>query len=186
MYAMATNLNPLRSMNRTKHPHLAAAVTLAGCVITSVGCASGAEPVSDSLASGLATSAVDDELVLAVADGAREARELPAWITEPAEVPEGLRGTNNCAFYVPLAGAQWSFHPDGACWERPGPDGWTRQQQHNVHVPSHPECNGRPADVSPIRVCRNPFEPNPCHMSATTGPNGCAVCVKKVVCHDAP
>ena len=107
---------------------------------------------------------------------------LPAWITHPEELPPGLMGRNNCTFLFGQA-AQWDFHPDGACWERPGPDGWTRQQQHRVHVWQLAACGNGPGDVSPVRVCRAPGEPNPCHINALTGPTGCALCVRSVECH---
>lgn len=112
---------------------------------------------------------------------------LPAWILEPAAVPEGLRGVNNCTFpFGPnAADGVWDYHPEGACWERPGPDGWTRQQQNVVHVPQHVLCGGGPADVSPIRICRagGPGQPTPCDVNPVTGPLGCAICVRSVVCH---
>src|SRR5688572_12702391 len=56
---------------------------------------------------------------------------LPAWIANPQEIPSGLKGKNNCTFrFGPGAtGGIWDYHADGACWERPGPDGWVRQHQ---------------------------------------------------------
>lgn len=110
---------------------------------------------------------------------------LPAWITDPEHFPLGLRGRNNCAFAFGQSTAQWDFHPDGACWERPGPDGWTRQQQYRVHVPSLASCGGGAGDVSPIRVCRTggAGQTTPCQINPLTGPNGCALCVAAVVCH---
>jgi hypothetical protein len=48
---------------------------------------------------------------------------LLAWITDPEKLPAGLMGRNNCTFAFGQATAQWDLHPDGACWERPGPDG---------------------------------------------------------------
>lgn len=115
---------------------------------------------------------------------------MPRWITEPSEFPEGLKGTNNCTFALGQPGAQWDFHSDGGCWERQGPDGWTRQQQHLVHVPSIVECGGGPGDVSPIRACREggAGQPGPCPFGPKpiTGPNGCALCVAMLVCHNRP
>src|SRR5512143_3760689 len=110
---------------------------------------------------------------------------LAAWITHPEQLPLGLQGRNNCVFPFGQSTAQWDFHPDGACWEHPGPDGWTRQQQYRVHVPSLASCGGRAGDVSPIRVCRTggAGQPTPCQINPVTGPNGCAVCVAAVVCH---
>lgn len=80
--------------------------------------------------------------------------ELPAWIAEPAVLPAGLRGLNNCTFPFGNPTVQWDFHPDGACWEHPAPEGWTRNQQHRVHATSVPLCGGGPGDVFPIRMCR--------------------------------
>lgn len=109
---------------------------------------------------------------------------LPAWILDPAEVPEGLRGQNNCSFAIGQATAEWNYHPDGSCWEHPGPDGWTRNQQYRVHVHALAACGGGAGDVSPIRVCRlPPFQPNICPETPTTGPLGCAICVRSVTCH---
>jgi hypothetical protein len=109
---------------------------------------------------------------------------LPAWILNPVVVPKGRQGKNNCTFALGpnAASGIWNFHPDGACWEHGGPDGWTRQHQNVIHVPSHAACEGGPADVSPIRICRpgGAGQPTPC---GTTGPLGCAICVRSVVCH---
>ena len=113
--------------------------------------------------------------------------DLPAWIAEPAELPAGLRGRNNCTFPFGNATVQWDFHPDGACWEHPAQDGWTRNQQHLVHATSVPLCGGGPGDVFPIRMCRagGPGQPGPSPAceTPTTGPNGCVICVRSVVCH---
>jgi hypothetical protein len=113
--------------------------------------------------------------------------ELPPWIAEPAVLPAGLQGTNNCSFPFGNTSAQWDFHPDGACWEHPAPDGWTRNQQHRVHASSVPLCGGGPGDVSPIRMCRagGPGQPGPSPACETpqTGPNGCVICIRSVVCH---
>jgi hypothetical protein len=116
-------------------------------------------------------------------DAEVSAAVLPAWITAPRTMPEELRGLNNCTFPLRLPDAEWDYHPDGACWERPGPDGWTRQQLYRVHVPQHAACGNGPADVSPIRICQAPGLPNPCNINPETGPNGCAVCVIDVACH---
>jgi hypothetical protein len=112
---------------------------------------------------------------------------LPAWIVAPAVIPPGLEGRNNCTFALGpgATGGIWDYHAEGACWERPGPDGWFRQQQNVVHVPQHASCGGGPADVSPIRICRagGQGQPTPCDVNPTTGPLGCAICVRSVVCH---
>ena len=112
---------------------------------------------------------------------------IPAWIADPAVFPDGLKGRNNCTFpFGPGAtGGIWDYHADGACWERAGPDGWVRQHQNVVHVPQHASCGGGPADVSPIRICRQggAGQPSPCDVNPTTGLLGCAICVRSVVCH---
>lgn len=112
---------------------------------------------------------------------------LPDWIANPAEIPPGLKGQNNCTFPIVPGGTGgiWNYHTDGACWERPGPDGWIRQQQNVVHAPQHAACGGGAADVSPIRICRTggAGQPTPCDVNPTTGPLGCAICVRSVVCH---
>jgi hypothetical protein len=109
---------------------------------------------------------------------------LPAWVTHPEAFPKGLEGRNNCTFAFGQTIPQWDFHPDAGCWERPGPDGWTRQQQHLLHVPQLPSCGGGAADVSPIRVCREggAGQESPC-PGLVTGPNGCALCVRVLACH---
>ena len=113
--------------------------------------------------------------------------ELPVWIAEPAVLPVGLRGQNNCTFPFGNPTVQWNFHSDGACWEHPAQDGWTRNQQHRVHASSVPLCGGGPGDVFPIRMCRQggPEQPGPSPAceTPTTGPNGCVICVRSVVCH---
>ena len=108
---------------------------------------------------------------------------IPSWLLNPEELPPGRRGKNNCTFAFGQNIPQWDFHPDAGCWERPGPDGWTRQQQSKMHVPEHPDCGGGPADVAPIRVCQAPGLANPCPINPMTGPNGCALCVRSVTCH---
>lgn len=111
---------------------------------------------------------------------------IPSWVTDPSEVPAGLRGKNNCTFPFGNATAMWNFHSEGACWERSGPAGWTRQQQHRVHASSVAACGGGAGDVSPIRVCRSGGQGQPtpfCLVNRQTGPNGCAVCITSVVCH---
>ena len=135
-----------------------------------IGCTADVTP------SGLVTG--DERAFAHVGHGA-----LPSWITEPAHFPEDLMGRNNCSFAFGQPTAQWDFHSDGACWERPGPDGWTRQQQHRIHVRQLAACGGGSGDVSPVRVCRAPGQPNPCLINPTTGPTGCALCIRNVACH---
>ena len=109
---------------------------------------------------------------------------VPPWVVDPLELPSGLQGRNNCLFTFPEHFEQWNVHPEGACWERPVPDGWTRQQLHQVHMDVVPACGGRPGDVSSIRICRpgGANQPSPC--PTPTGPAGCALCVPAVVsCH---
>lgn len=117
------------------------------------------------------------------AQSVNEPPAIPAWITDPLVLPAGLRGRNNCTFAFGQVVPQWDFHSDAGCWERPGPDGWTRQQQYRIHVPQLALCGGGPGDVSPIRVCRAPGLANPCPINPTTGPNGCAICVRSFICH---
>ena len=106
---------------------------------------------------------------------------IPAWVLEPEALPAGLQGQSNCTF--PAEG-QWDVHPDGGCWERPGPDQWIRQQSNRNHVDSLPRCGGGAGDVALVRVCRQGSEDeiSPCD-GAPTGPLGCALCVRVVTCH---
>ena len=149
-----------------------------------VGCGGEDTPTDPLVNGGMLSGRVGTQ---SVSQGASEAPLLAAWITDPESLPVGLRGQNNCtfAFGVDIPNAQWDFHPEGGCWERPGPDGWTRQQQHHVHVPQHARCGGGAGDVSPIRVCRpgGAGQPNPCLENPTTGPTGCAICVRSLACH---
>lgn len=108
---------------------------------------------------------------------------IPSWILNPETMPPGRRGKNNCTFAFGQDVPQWDFHADAGCWERSGPDGWTRQQRSKIHVPQHNDCGGGPADVSPIRVCLAPGLANLCPINALTGPNGCAICVRSLTCH---
>ena len=105
----------------------------------------------------------------------------PAWVLQPEALPPGLQGQNNCTFAEP---GQWDAHPEGGCWERPGPDGWSRQQSNSIHFDSLPRCGGGPGDVSQIRVCKlgSEGEISPCD-GTETGPLGCALCVRVVTCH---
>ena len=111
-----------------------------------------------------------------------KAVSVPSWILNPETFPPGLQGTNNCTFRFGQ-NVTWDYHGDAGCWERPGPDGWTRQQGHRIHVAVLAECNGGPGDVSPVRVCKAPGLENPCPINLTTGPNGCAQCVRSFSCH---
>jgi hypothetical protein len=108
---------------------------------------------------------------------------IPSWILNPATLPPDRMGKNNCRFQFGQNIPEWDFHPDAGCWEHAGPDGWTRQQQYKLHVPNHPDCGDGPADVSPIRVCQAPGIANPCPINPTTGPLGCAICVRSLTCH---
>jgi hypothetical protein len=111
--------------------------------------------------------------------------ELPAWIVNPPTLPPGRVGKNNCKFAFGLDTPKWDVHPDAGCWEHAGPDGWTRQQFQKIHVPSMPQCGGRPGDATAIRVCRagGAGQPSPCFIDKTTGPRGCARCVVNPECH---
>lgn len=114
----------------------------------------------------------------------KSASELPDWIVNPAVLPPGRVGTNNCTFAFGQNVPQWDFHPDAGCWEHIGPDGWTRNQQQRIHVPQLAACGGLPGDANAIRVCRAPGLANPCSIDAVTGPAGCARCVVNPVCHE--
>ena len=122
---------------------------------------------------------VGDPVVTAAASG------LPDWILNPATLPPGRVGKNNCTFAFGQDVPQWDFHADAGCWERPGPDGWTRNQQSRVHIPSFRACGGGPGDAEVIRVCRvgGAGQPNPCTLDPLTGPAGCARCVINPTCH---
>lgn len=124
---------------------------------------------------------IDDGRVLR-SDGIPE--ENPEWVRVPEVLPEGLRGQNNCLWPFGVA-AVWDFHADAGCWERPGPDGWTRQQTHRIHVSANADCGGGAADVAPIRLCREggAGQIAPCAFHPSTGPQGCAICVRSVTCH---
>jgi hypothetical protein len=140
-------------------------------------------PATPTTADPTQVAARDVERALPVAGMARVNPEIPSWVLNPEDFPPGLRGKNNCTFAFGQNIPQWDFHPDAGCWERPGPDGWTRQQQYKLHVAEFASCGGGPADVSPIRVCLTPGLANPCPINPTTGPNGCALCVRSVTCH---
>ena len=112
-----------------------------------------------------------------------KAASIPSWVLYPENLPRGLQGTNNCTFKFGPNVPKWDFHEDAGCWERPGPDGWIRQQAHKIHVPELAECNGGPGDASPIRICQAPGLENPCPINPTTGPAGCAQCIRSFSCH---
>jgi hypothetical protein len=80
------------------------------------------------------------------------ANQLPDWIVNPKTLPPGRVGKNNCKLPFGVDVPDWKFHQDAGCWERPGPDGWTRQQFQKLHVPKFRECNDRPGDATAIRV----------------------------------
>lgn len=130
------------------------------------------------------SSAVQVDSPLGSLLGRPSPSSLPAWITEPATLPDGRVGKNNCTFPLPLD-YQWDAHPEGGCWEHPAPDGWSRQQFQKVHIPSFPSCGGGPGDATAIRVCRagGRGQPSPCLIDPLTGPNGCARCVINPTCH---
>jgi hypothetical protein len=113
------------------------------------------------------------------------ASELAAWIVEPSTLPPERVGKNNCTFPFGQNVPQWNFHADAGCWERPGPDGWTRNQFQRIHIPSSPFCNGGPGDANAIRVCRagEPGQRSPCSIDPVTGSDGCARCVVHPTCH---
>ena len=107
---------------------------------------------------------------------------IPAWVLNPQALPVGMQGQNNCTFA--FAG-QWDAHPEGGCWEHPGPDGWIRQQANLLHSESLGRCDSGPGDAYQIRVCKAGVGEDvvsPCD-GALTGPLGCAICVRVVTCH---
>ena len=159
---------PMSSMKRTLRYGFPLAI-----VALALACVDGAVQPLSTVDAALSLSRESDPLA------------TPKWVTDPEVFPEGLKGTSNCSFPFGQSTAQWNFHSDGACWERPGPDGWTRQQQNIVHVPHHAQCGGGPADVSPIRICRagGRDQQTPCPNGPLTGSNGCALCVPALVCH---
>jgi hypothetical protein len=107
--------------------------------------------------------------------------DIPAWVSEPSKLPEGLIGKNNCTV-GPSLDADFTLHPDGGCWEKAGPDGLVRQQFQAGHLLSVAACNGGPGDVSGIRLCGEPEQETPCGV---TGPRGCVSCPSNggIVCH---
>jgi hypothetical protein len=109
---------------------------------------------------------------------------LPAWVINPVTLPPGRAGKNNCTFPFP-ADYQWDLHPEGGCWERSGPGGWTRKQFQRIHIPSFASCGGGAGDATAIQVCRagGRGQPSPCLIDPTTGPMGCARCVVNPECH---
>lgn len=113
------------------------------------------------------------------------ASQPPDWIVNPATLPPGRVGKNNCKFEFEVDTPKWDVHPEAGCWEHAGPDGWTRQQFQKIHVPKFPQCGGRPGDATAIRVCRpgGQGQPSPCLIDKTTGPKGCARCVVSSTCH---
>ena len=116
-------------------------------------------------------------------DGDDEDEEIgiPAWVAHPEVLPAGHQGQSNCTFG---SAGQWDAHPEGGCWEHPGPDGWTREQRNANHFESLGACGGGPGDAAQIRVCRvsDGDQVSPCNGNPT-GPLGCAVCVSVVTCH---
>jgi hypothetical protein len=158
-------------------------------LIAATGCETGGDSLAPAIglsdaseAKTLIASAADFDLNDLAAPPPGLSKPLPDWVANPDRLPPGLNGRNNCTY--PLANsAIWNYHADGACWETPGPDGWTRQQQHHIYVPHLPICSNRPADVEPIRICRRPGEVSPCSNNPMTGPNGCAVCVPRYTCY---
>jgi hypothetical protein len=111
---------------------------------------------------------------------------LADWIVNPATLPEGRIGKNNCTTFPFPSEYQWNLHPDGGCWEHSGPDGWTRVQFQRVHIPSgFASCGGGSGDATAIQVCRagSRGQPSPCLIDPVTGPRGCARCVVNPTCH---
>jgi hypothetical protein len=112
-----------------------------------------------------------------------KASQLPDWIVNPATLPPGKVGKNNCKFDFGHDVPNWNFHPDAGCWEHPGPGGWTRQQFQKLHVPKFRECNDGQGDLTGIRVCRAGGKDQDSPCGGKTGPTGCARCVANPTCH---
>src|SRR5262249_13708869 len=111
------------------------------------------------------------------------ASQLPDWIVNPATLPPGKVGKNNCKFEFGHEGADWKVHHDAGCWEHEGQGGWTRQQFQKIHVPKLPQCNDHAADLTGIRVCRAGGKDQDSPCGGKTGPTGCAGCVANPTCH---
>jgi hypothetical protein len=154
--------------------HHTARLTAASCLL--LACGGPSTPMAPTTTSGGGLQVADIAATESV-------NELPDWIVNPAALPLGRVGMNNCTFAFGQNVPQWDFHPDAGCWEHTGPDGWIRNQQQRVHVPQLPACGGGPGDANAIRVCLAPGLANPCFIDAVTGPAGCARCVVNPVCH---
>lgn len=113
------------------------------------------------------------------------ASRLPSWVINPSALPDGRIGKNNCKFPFGQNVPQWDFHPDAGCWEHAGPDGWTRQQFQQIHVPIFPSCGGGSGDATAIVVCRagGSGQRSPCLIDPLTRGVGCARCVVNPRCH---
>ncbi len=137
------------------------------------------------LNSSQSSAALGDSTSLTMPTIMQVAGSIPSWILNPATLPPGRMGKNNCTFAFGQVVPQWDFHPDAGCWEHSGPDGWTRQQFQKIHIPNLASCGGGPGDATAIRVCRlgGQGQPQPCFIDPTTGPNGCARCVVNPECH---
>ena len=164
------------------------AATLGLISVLSLACSSGDTPVRPSSIGGgqSGATAIVDPRVLPHTGAMRAAGVLPDWIVNPATLPPGQVGKNNCTFEFPTAAYQWNFHPEGGCWEHEGPDGWTRQQFQRIHIATgFASCGGGSGDATAIRVCRagGGGQPSPCPLNSITGPNGCARCVINPECH---
>jgi len=158
------------------------------CIVVLLAACNAADPPAGPTPLGLSQSsgtANDNMRAMPLAGTMQVNGTIPSWILNPETLPLGRRGKNNCTFAFEQVVPQWDFHPDAGCWEQPGPDGWTRNQQYKIHIPNFPPCGGGPGDANVIRVCRlgGPGQPQPCFIDPSTGPNGCARCVVNPECH---
>ena len=164
-----------------------ARITGTAFVLVLAACSAGDIPATPTPLGGPSQSSsisIGDSRVASVTGAQQVVGDLPSWILNPVALPPGRVGKNNCTFQFP-AGYQWNAHPEGGCWEHPGPDGWFRQQFQKIHIPNFASCGGGPGDATAIRVCRlgGQGQPQPCFIDPTTGPNGCARCVVNPECH---
>jgi hypothetical protein len=157
-------------------------------MILLVACSTGdtqAGPTAQALQQQPNTTADGNTRIITTTGMTPAAGVLADWIVNPATLPEGRVGKNNCTFPFGQDVPQWDLHPEASCWEHAGPDGWTRQQFQKIHIPQFPSCGGGPGDATAIRVCRlgGQGQPAPCFLNPVTGPNGCARCVVNPTCH---
>ena len=107
---------------------------------------------STPLNSSQSSAALGDSTSLTMPTIMQVAGSIPSWILNPATLPPGRMGKNNCTFAFGQVVPQWDFHPDAGCWEHSGPDGWTRQQFQKIHIPNLASC-GAGREMRQPSVC---------------------------------